>query len=51
MADRVQIIEFKSQKEISKDRREKLDLRKADIRRRVDAIKGNKDQRIEKVKA
>ncbi|MCM3588892.1 hypothetical protein M3182_25030 [Mesobacillus maritimus] len=45
------IIEFKSQKDINKDRQEKLDLKKAEIRRRVDALKTNQKHRPEKVKA
>lgn len=39
MDERFKTIEFKSQKEINKERKEKLDQKKEDVRRKVDAIK------------
>lgn len=51
MANRVEIIHFKSQKNINQDRKEKLEKRKADIRRRVEAIKNSNDHKRDKAKA
>ena len=45
MASRVEIIQFKSQKDINKDRQLKLERRKLDIRRQVDEIKNSQNQR------
>lgn len=51
MANRVEIIQFKSQKDINRDRRQKLEKSKADIRRRVEEIKNSQNQKREKAKA
>jgi hypothetical protein len=51
MAERLKIIEFKSQKEINRDRKEKLDQKKEDLHRRVDAIKNSHTQRSGRVRA
>lgn len=47
----VEIIQFKSQKDINRDRQLKLEQSKADIRRRVEAIKNNSDSKAKRVKA
>ncbi|WP_158587458.1 hypothetical protein [Neobacillus notoginsengisoli] len=49
MPNTVQVIEFKSQKDINKERQEKLDQRKAELRRRIDAIKSNHQPPKDKV--
>lgn len=51
MAERLKIIEFKSQKEINRERQESLTQKKEDLRRRVDAIKNSPSQRSGKVRA
>jgi hypothetical protein len=50
MANRVEIIQFKSQKDINKERQQKLDQKKADIRRQVEEIKNSQNQRVKRVK-
>lgn len=46
------IIEFKTQKEINRDRQRKLEKSKVDIRRRVEEIKNNNhNQKRQKAKA
>ncbi|WP_169891097.1 hypothetical protein [Litchfieldia alkalitelluris] len=45
------IIQFKSQKEINRDRQLKLEQSKEDIRRRVEEIKNSQNQKRQKVKA
>lgn len=49
MPNTVQVIQFKSQKDINREREEKMDQRKEELRRRIDAIKRNDKQH--KVKA
>lgn len=44
MPNTVQVIQFKSQKDINKERKEKMDLRKAELRRQVEAIKSSDKQ-------
>jgi hypothetical protein len=44
VANSLKVIKFKSQKDINKARQEKLDQRKADLRRKVDAIKSTHNQ-------
>ena len=46
-----QIVQFKSQKDINRDRQRKLEQSKADIRRRVEEIKNRQNQKRQNVKA
>jgi hypothetical protein len=45
------IIQFKSQKDINRDRQRKLEQSKVDIRRRVEEIKNSHNQKRQKAKA
>ncbi|WP_157801012.1 hypothetical protein [Bacillus solitudinis] len=45
------IIQFKSQKDINRDRQRKLEQSKVDIRRRVEEIKNSQNQKCQKAKA
>ena len=45
------IIQFKSQKDINRDRQRKLEQSKVDIRRRVEEIKNSQNQKRQNAKA
>lgn len=51
MADSIEVVRFKTQKDINKERQQKLDRRKADIRRQIEEIKNSQNHRSERIKA